>query len=119
MNPPAVILLQEIYSLVRDDSAAIAHQSISQYRSVLLKEISARIKAGVGIEAETSAQVQARAADEGALIEIGCFNESGEIQNLKPLTTDQARDLIHEIEQSISEVVTREFAALNEPGPGR
>jgi hypothetical protein len=113
MNRQAVTLLQEIYGLVRDDSTVSTQQPMSQYRSALLKEISARIKTAIGVEAKAPAQVQARAAVEGMLIEIGCFDANGELQNLKPLTTDQAHGLIREIEQSISEVVTREFASLN------
>lgn len=118
MNQQAVKLLQELYTLVRDDASAITYQSMSQYRSALLKEITARIKTAVGAEAEIPAGVQARAADEGGQIEIGCFSADGEIQQLKPLSIDQARGLIKEIEESISDVITRDAsAALGSAGP--
>ena len=48
MNQLAFTLLREIYTLVRDDAAATAYQSLGQYRSALLRQISARIKTAVG-----------------------------------------------------------------------
>jgi len=116
MNPQAVKLLQEIYTIVRDDSLAVSHQSMGQYRSSLLRELSARIKTAIGAEAGVPVQVQARPSGEGLSVEIGCLDENGGIQALKQLTTDEAHGLVKEIEHSISEVVTREFRNMAEHG---
>jgi hypothetical protein len=117
MNAQAVSLLQEIYAIVRDDASAMLHQSLGQYRSVLLREISSRIRTAAGAEVTVPAQVQAIASDEGLMVEIGCFDTDGRMQNLKAISTDEARELIMEIQQSISEVVSREFASLSAEGP--
>lgn len=107
MNAQAVGLLQQVYLLVRDDDSAATHQTLSQYRSMLLKNITEHIKTAVGPSLEQPAAMQARAADEGEQIEVGVFNQEGEIQHLKSLSVDESRALIKEIEESITEVITR------------
>ena len=119
MNRQAVTLLQEIYTLVRSDAQASSHQSLGQYRSALLREISGRIKTAVGPAVTLLSEVQARAAEGGSSVEICYVNAEGEIQLLKPLTIDQARGLVKEIEESISEVITRDASAMLGDSPTR
>lgn len=63
---------------------------------------------------EQAPPIQARASDEGDKIEVGLFNDAGEIEKIKPLTIEQARALIRECEASIAEIAMR-----NTPADGR
>jgi hypothetical protein len=111
LNTLAAELLREVDTGVRHDATVTRADSLRQYGSVLLGDLTARFKTANGTTVERHFHVRVQlVANRGSRLELVCASTDGSIQLRQPLTADQAHQLIQNADKGLGEVITPEMA---------